>query len=166
MFQAVVVIVLCVHYQIIFILEWFSTLGQSMFSAPNLKALGASSRLQRQVADGHGSHRCGHGLLSCHRCWSRWWWFLPSLPKNWYQAEIRNWRRLKLLFRSFQHMTLLWQFLSRVNIHFGGHRCRVLFPFQEGFLARVSDIKKHKKRIKETNKCIFQCWFYKEAHKT
>ena len=50
-------------------------------------------------------------------------------------------------------MTLLWQFLSRVNIHFGGHRCRVLFPFQEGFLARVSDIKKHEKRIKETNKC-------------
>ena len=28
-----------------------------------------------------------------------------------------------------------------------------LFPFQEGFLARVSDIKKHEKRIKETNKC-------------
>ena len=50
-------------------------------------------------------------------------------------------------------MTLLWQFLSRVNIHFEGLRCRVLFPFQEGFLARVSDIKKHEKRIKETNKC-------------
>ena len=50
-------------------------------------------------------------------------------------------------------MTLLWQFLSRVNIHFGGHRCRVLFPFKEGFHARVSDIKKHEKRIKEANKC-------------